>query len=273
MDRTALAWWAALGAGLGLVLLSTLLWVKQGSPDDETQAFSTELARTEPVLLQLHRGELPTADALDQTRAGEFEPLMRALIDASRQRQQALQAYQAQVEVVSLGDWLTPGHLASSRGREALRHRLGQLEGALDELIKREAVVQSQLNEGMSAWLSRQPGAVQADGALGRLLQASRPASHVMTSFFKVERDIVIRVADLLDRLDQPEVRVSVELQPQPELVFQREEDLAHYRRVLGELSALGEREMQLIDAARRAPEQQAKLVGAWLVASTDDRH
>lgn len=273
MDRTALAWWAALGAGLGLVLLSTLLWVKQGSPDDETQAFSTELARIEPVLLQLHRGELPTADTLDQTRAGEFEPLMRALIDASRQRQQALQAYQAQVEVVSLGDWLTPGHLASSRGREALRHRLGQLEGALDELIKREAVVQSQLNEGMSAWLSRQPGAVQADGALGRLLQASRPASHVMTSFFKVERDIVIRVADLLDRLDQPEVRVSVELQPQPELVFQREEDLAHYRRVLGELSALGEREMQLIDAARRAPEQQAKLVGAWLVASTDDRH
>lgn len=56
---------------------------------------------------------------------------MRALIDASRQRQQALQAYQAQVEVVSLGDWLTPSHLASSRGRDALRHRLVQLEGPL----------------------------------------------------------------------------------------------------------------------------------------------
>lgn len=74
MDRTALAWWAALGVGLGLVLLSTLLWATQGSPDDETQAFSHELARIEPVLLQLHRGELPTGEALDQTQTGEFEP-------------------------------------------------------------------------------------------------------------------------------------------------------------------------------------------------------
>jgi hypothetical protein len=273
MDRTALAWWAVLGLGLGLVLLSTVLWARQGSPDDETQAFSSELARIEPVLLRLHRGELPTGETLAQTRTGEFEPLMRALIDASQQRQQALEAYQAQVEVVSLGDWLTPGQLASPDGREALRHRLKQLEGALNALIKRESAVQTQLSEGMSVWLSRQPDAVQADGAQNRLLQASRPASHVMTSFFKVERDIVIRVAALLDRLDRPDVRVSVELQPQPELVFQRREDLDHYRQVLSELSALGEREMQLIEAARKAPEQQAKLVGAWLVASADDRH
>jgi hypothetical protein len=98
VDRTALAWWAALGVGLGLVLLSTVLWLRQGSPDDENLAFSRELARIEPVLLQLHRGELPSPENLDKSRTGEFEPLMRALIDAARQRQQALEAYQSQVE-------------------------------------------------------------------------------------------------------------------------------------------------------------------------------
>lgn len=273
MDRTALAWWAALGIGLGLVLLSTILWVRQGSPDDENLAFSKELARLEPVLLQLHRGELPSTETLDKTQTGEFEPLMRALIDASRQRQQALETYQTQVESVALGDWLTPANLASPKGRQSLRIRLEQLDSALEGLIKRDAVVQARLDEGLSTWLTKQPAMVRAEDARRRLLQASTPASHVMTSFFKVERDIVSQVAMLLDRLDLPEARVSLEVHPQPELVFRRAEDLAFYRQVLGQLGALGDRESQLIDAAHKAPEQQAKLVGAWLVASSDERH
>jgi hypothetical protein len=272
VDRTALAWWAALGVGLGLVLLSTVLWLRQGSPDDENLAFSRELARIEPVLLQLHRGELPSPENLDKSRTGEFEPLMRALIDAARQRQQALEAYQSQVEAVSLGDWLTPANLASPKGRQGLRVRLHDLDVALESLIKRDASVQSHLDEALSEWLAAQPASVRADQARRRLLQASTPAAHVMTSFFKVERDIVAQVAALLGHLDKPEVHLALETQPQAELVFRRAEDLAFYREALTKLSVLGDRETQLIDAAHKAPEQQAKLVGAWLVARSDER-
>jgi hypothetical protein len=267
-----LAWWAALGLGLGLVLLSTVLWIRQGSPDDENLAFSRELARIEPVLLQLHRGELPSPENLDKTRTGEFEPLMRALMDAARQRQQALEAYQSQVEAVSLGDWLTPANLASSKGRQGLRLRLHDLDLALESLIKRDASVQSHLDEALSEWLATQPASVRADQARRRLLQASTPAAHVMTSFFKVERDIVAQVSSLLVHLDKPEVHLALETQPQAELVFRRAEDLAFYREALTKLSVLGDRETQLIDAAHKAPEQQAKLVGAWLVARSDER-
>ncbi len=271
MDRTALAWWATLGVGLGLVLLSVLLWLHQDSPDDASLAFTAQLSRLEPVLLKLHRGELPSVEMLDETQTGEFEPLIRSLMDASRQRQQALDAYQAQVESVGLGDWLTPANLATGKGRHAIRARLTQLDGALGELIKRDSVVQARLDEGLAAWLVKQPAEVQADDARLRLLQASTPASHVMTSFFKVERDIIAQVALMLDRLDAPGVGVQLEVHPQPELVFRKPEDLAQYRQSLNTLSALGDRELQLVEAARKAPEQQAKLVGAWLVARADN--
>ncbi len=273
MDRTALAWWAALGMGLGLVLLSVLLWWRQGSPDDANQAFSEQLARLEPVLLRLHQGELPSDELLDQNSAGEFQPLIQALVDAARQRDQALGAYQAQVEVIALGDWLTPPNLVSSKGRMAIRQRLVQLDQALEALIRQDASVQAHLDEGLSTWLRDQPEAIRADDARRRLLQASTPASHVMTSFFKVERDIIAQVAGLLDLLEAQGAAVTLETQPQPELVFRDESHLAQYRQTLMKLSQLGDREAQLMDAARHAPEQQAKLVGAWLVATSDLQH
>jgi len=273
MDRTALAWWAALGMGLGLVLLSVLLWWRQGSPDDANQAFSEQLARLEPVLLHLHKGELPSDELLDRTQAAEFQPLIQALVDAARQRDQALGAYQAQVEVIALGDWLTPPHLISTKGRSAIRQRLVQLDQALEDLIRQDASVQAHLDESLSVWLRAQPEAIRADDARRRLLQASTPASHVMTSFFKVERDIIAQVAGMLDLLEAQGTAVSLEMQPQPDLVFQDEAHLNQYRQGLMKLGQLGDREAQLMDAARHAPEQQAKLVGAWLVATSDVAH
>src|SRR6218665_981236 len=93
-DRSILAWWTILGLGLGLIALSAMLWVTQGSPEARHRALAHDLQRLAPVVAALSAGHAPDADMLRQVDDSALAPLVQALMDASRQRQQALQTYQ-----------------------------------------------------------------------------------------------------------------------------------------------------------------------------------
>ena len=51
--RSILLWWAALGLGIGLVLLSALLWLERDPEAGRTEALVQDLHRLEPMLARL----------------------------------------------------------------------------------------------------------------------------------------------------------------------------------------------------------------------------
>jgi len=266
--RSILLWWAALGLGIGLVLLSALLWLERDPEAGRAEALVQDLHRLEPMLARLKQGETPDAAMLAQSKDTALAPLVVALADAHRQRQQALRAYQAQIESVGLGDWLTPENLASADGRQRIRQRLVQLEVALEALMRQDGDVQSRLDESVARWLQDSPSQWGSEPWRRDLLAASAGAAQVMSRFFGVERDLVARVRDLLTHLDGIADSVALENGEQQELVFAREADLERYRDTLMKLGELGRREADLLAQAQQVGGQHARRVGDLLLAS-----
>lgn len=266
-DQSLLAWWAILGVGLGLIVLSAVIWATRSPDGERIERMTRDIRRLEPVLVQLRQGSAPTPEMMAAAQNSTLAPLLSAMADAHRQRQQALTAYQTQIESVALGDWLTPANLISAPGRATVRQRLVQLQSALEGLIRRDAAVQSRLDDAISGWLQEAPS--WGDAAWRRqLLSSSAVTAQTMTAFFKVERDIMTRVDDLLQHLDRLGNQVTLENGAQQELVFASEAELGHYRATLASLGDLGRREQELLLQAQQSSGQHARRVGELLLAS-----
>lgn len=264
-----MAWWGVLGLGLGLIVLSALVWMRQASGEGRSVALQRDLQRLEPVVSKLRAGQAPTPEMVRDTDRSALAPLMQAMVDASRQRRQALMAYQAQIESAGLGSALTPANLALPSGRVSVRQSLAQLQGALDALSQQDAAVQSRLDDAVRQWLGDAP---QWGDAAKRqaLVTASAGTSRTMAEFFKVERDIVAQVESLLSYLDKIGPGVGLEgTGAQQELVFSKAADLAFYRSALMQLGYLGRHEQELLVQAQQASGAHAKQVGELLVTSS----
>lgn len=267
-DRSILAWWTVLGLGLGLIVLSALLWVSQGSPEARHRALERDLERLAPVVSALSSGKSPDADMLRQVDDSALAPLLQALMEASRQRQQALQTYQTQIEAVGLGEGLTPSTLVVPAGRHSVRQKLDQLNTALDDLARQNEAIRQRLDDTLARWLQDAPG-WDAPERRKALLETSSDADHTMTAFFDVERGIVAQVNDLLAYLDKVGKGVVLDNGQQQELVFSKAGDLAYYRAALLKLGDLGRREQQLLAQAQQAGGLHARQLGHWLTAAS----
>lgn len=267
-DRSILAWWTVLGLGLGLIVLSALLWITQGSPEARHRALERDLERLAPVVSELSSGRVPDADMLRQVDDSALAPLMQGLLDASRRRQQALQTYQTQIEAVGLGEGLTPSTLVVPSGRHSVRQKLNQLRTALDDLARQNATIQTRLDESLAQWLAQAPGWDEPEQRKA-LLNTSAGTQTTMDAFFEVERGIVAQVDGLLVHLDKVGAGVTLENGAQQELVFSKSADLAFYRATLLKLGELGRQEQQLLAQAQQTGGQHARQVGHWLTASS----
>lgn len=267
-DRSILAWWTILGLGLGLIVLSALLWVTQGSPEARHRALERDLERLAPIVSELSSGMVPDAEMLQRVDDSGLAPLLQALMDASRRRQQALQTYQTQIEAVGLGDGLTPSTLVVPSGRHSVRQKLGQLRTALDDLARQNTTIQNRLDESLAQWLVQAPGWDEPERRQS-LLNTSAGVQATMEAFFEVERGIVAQVDGLLAHLDKVGSGVTLENGAQQELVFSKSADLGFYRATLLKLGELGRQEQQLLAQAQQTAGQHARQVGHWLTASS----
>jgi hypothetical protein len=268
LDQTPLSWWVALGLGVGLMVLSVLIWTTRlGSTDPNSEAWVQDIERAQPLLQRLQQGQGLSPESVAQADATSLAPLMHALLDAQRQRQQALLAFQAQVESAGLGVGLTPANLASVVGRAAARQRLGQMQAALDGLERGEGAVQSRLSDAVLRWVSQVP--LWADETRRQqVLSAALPARQTMKDFFGIEQAIIHQVRDMLDHLDRVGSRVTLEPGPQPELVFISEAELAPYRATLATLGDLGRREQESLAQAQQVSSEHARRLSEVLLAS-----
>lgn len=265
-----MAWWGVLGLGLGLIVLAVLLLWRQTSDQSKVHALERDLQRLEPVLVKLRAGEAPTPDMVRETDRTVLAPLVQAMADASRQRTQALMAYQAQIESAGLGEALTPAKLALPSGRVSVRQSLGQLQAALDALVSQNAAVQARLDESIRQWLLDAPH-WGSEPRRKALVDASMAIQETMQSFFKVERDIVTEVEGLLTHLDKVGAGVGLDGSgAQQELVFSKAADLAFYRSALLQLGYLGRHEQELLAQAQHVSGTHARQVGDLLVTSAD---
>lgn len=267
-DRSILAWWTILGLGLGLIVLSALLWATQGSPEARHRVLERDLERLAPIVSELSSGKAPDAEMMQRVDDSALAPLFQALLDASRRRQQALQAYQTQIEAVGLGDGLTPSTLVVPSGRHSVRQKLGQLRTALDDLARQNTAIQTGLDESLAQWLVQAPGWDEPERRQS-LLNTSAGAQATMEAFFEVERGIVAQVDGLLAHLDKVGSGVTLENGAQQELVFSKSADLGFYRATLLKLGELGRQEHQLLAQAHQTAGQHARQVGHWLTASS----
>lgn len=250
-------------------MLAMLVGVQQQREERAAHPLMAQADQMLPLLEPLRQGQSPTAEMVKQADGTVLGPLMQALLDAQRQRQQALVAYQTQIEAVALGAWLTPGNLAHAPGRAQVRLRLNDLRAALDALVKRDLAVQTRLDESLLAWASQIPDL--GDSTLRHDLVASTGSTaNAMSTFFRVEHEIVAKVESLLVKLDTVGAGVSLEGGASQDLVFAHQEDLAFYQAALTDLNELGRREQQWLVAAEKASGQHARQVGDLIMATLD---
>lgn len=262
-----MAWWGVLGLGLGLILLASLIWARQASIG-EAQVLEKDLLRLAPTLSRMRAGELPSPDAVRALEASLLTPMLRAMAEAGDERRQALVTYQNQIETAGLAESLTPANLALPVGRTSVRQSLARLQQALAVLVKQDVMVQARLDYAIQRWLQESPqwGSEEQRTAL---LRAASTTAMAMNDFFKVERDIVAQVEDLLVHLDRVGTGVGLEgAGGQQELVFNEAHDLAYYRSALLQLGYLGRQELELLKQAQGASSLHAKRVGELLTAA-----
>lgn len=265
--RTVMAWWAVLGLGLGMIMLSALVWMRQDVALSRAEVLESDLRRLAPVVVRLRAGEAPTADMVREVDGSLLSPLVQAMAEAGRMRQQALVAYQAQIVSAGLGEALTPGNLALPAGRQSVRQTLAQLETALQGLAAQDANVQARLDAAVQQWLLDAPD--WGDEARRRALaQATSGTAATMAVFFKTERDIVAQVLALLSYLDGIDKGVMLEGSgAAQQLVFSKAADLEYYRSALMQLGYLGRHEQESLAKALQAGKVHARQVGDLLAA------
>lgn len=269
-DHAALIWWGTMGVGLGLVALALVVNLQQTRQAREANPLMAQAHQMAPLLQQLRQGKSPSPEMAQHAQGTLLAPLMQSLLDADRQRQQALMAYQTQVEAVALGSWLVPANLVSNTGRAQVRQHLDDLRAALDGLVRRDAAVHARLDEALLDWSQQIPASAGASWR-HELLSSTGATAKAMSTFFKVEQDIVNKVDALLTRLDHASAGVSLEgSAPSQELVFVNRDDLAFYQTALSDLNELGRKEQQWLVAAEQASGQHARKVGDLLTATLD---
>jgi hypothetical protein len=266
-EPIVVVWWGALGLGVGLLLLALLVGWQQAQRARQSNPLVAQAQQMQPLLKALQSGQPLTVDLVQQGEGTVLVPLVQALLDAQRQRQQALQAYQTQVETISLGTAMTPGNLVSAKGRSLVRARLDELRSALDALVRRDAAVQTRLDEALQQWANQIPGPGEARWRHD-LVASSGSTARAMSSFFRTEQEIVLKVETLLARLDAVGDGVTLEAQGVPDLIFGKKEDLAFYQAALKDLNDLGAQEQRGLLAAEKASGLHAQRVGALITAT-----
>ncbi len=267
-DHAVLVWWGTMGVGLGLVALALVVDLQQTRQARDANPLVAQAHQMAPLLKQLRQGHAPSPELVQHAQGTVLAPLMQSLLDADRQRRQALMAYQTQVEAVALGNWLVPANLVSKTGRAQVRQHLDDLRAALDGLVRRDAAVHARLDEALLDWSQQIPAAKNSPWR-HELLASTGATAKAMSTFFKVEQDIVSKVESLLTRLDRAGPGVSLEGGPSSqELVFVNRDDLAFYQATLNDLNELGHQEQQWLVAAEQASGHHARQVGDLLTAT-----
>jgi hypothetical protein len=266
-EPIVVVWWGALGLGMGLLLLALLVGWQQERRARESNPLVAQAQQMQPLLKALQDGQPLSAEVVQIGQGTVLVPLVQALVDAQRQRQQALRAYQTQVETISLGSALTPPNLVNPKGRALVRARLDELRSSLDGLVRRDAVVQTRLDEALQQWANQIPGPSDARWR-HELVASTGSTARAMSTFFRTEQDIVLKVDTLLARLDAVGAGVTLETQGVPDLIFAKKEDLAFYQASLKDLNDLGEQEQRWLVAAEQASGLHAQKVGDLIMAT-----
>jgi hypothetical protein len=263
--------WGVVGFGLGLLALSTMLWLRQTGmigTDDQAQAASAQLA--EP-LTKLRAGQVPMADP---AMAPQWAPLWTALAELQRQRMQALVAYEAQISQAAVSVWMAPEQLIKVEGRAELDKRLALLDNALREWTQSEVSIQNEFDDAFQAWLLQAPAWLPPP-ARQRMLDASAEATKVLNVYVKTEQALLIQIRHLSEHMASLEGRVSLANasgtpstsgQPQ-ELMFDKEADLNRYRSSVSRLAELAQQEQSQMARIKQIDEAHLKQLAQTLAS------
>ncbi len=253
--------WGVVGLGLGLVALSTMLWLRQTgfvSPHEQDGQLDAQLAT---ALLQLRAGQLPDSNAATQ---GEWTPLWTALDSLQKQRHTALAKYETQISQVTPSAWMTPEQLLQAEGRAELAKRLAILDGALREWSQQEAAIQNEFDSALHAWLMKAPAWMTAP-MQQQMRDASMDAANVVKGYVQLEQDLLTQIRHLSDHIAGLDRQVTLTkstndmssqgAQPS-ELVFNKAADLNRYQSSVNRLSELAGQEQKLMVQVRQLDHQ-----------------
>jgi hypothetical protein len=257
-ERWVMLTWGLVGLGLGLMLLSTVMWLKQ---DDTAPGWRGHTAQTEalaPLLTKWRQGQLP-GDGSSSADMAAWAPLQTALQRLQTQRAQALAQYEAQVKEASPSAWLVPAQLVLPAGRQVLATRLLQLDRALSTWTQREAAIQAEFDSAMNAWFQQAPPWLDLD-ARQQMMEASGEAARVVHAYVQLEQDLLAQIRHLSHHIDSLGNRVSLANPEQgdgaAELVFAQEVDFNRYQSSVARLSELAEQEQSQMALVRQVDRQ-----------------
>ena len=262
-ERWVVLTWGVVGVGLGLILLSTVMWWKQGHGAAHWRVDATQDQALTPLLIQLRQGQLPSlaqpVPAPGTSAAATWQPLLKALGQLQTQRAQALAQYEAQVKAASPSAWLAPAQLVRPEGRRALADRLLQLDRSLHTWTQREAVIQAEFDSAMIAWFQQAPDWIDLD-ARQQMVEASGKAARVIHTYVQLEQDLLTQIRHLSNHIDSLGERVSLSSDPSgasaQELVFANEVDFNRYQSSVARLAELAEQEQTQMALIRQVDRQ-----------------
>ncbi len=256
--------WGMVGLGLGLVALSTMLWLRQtGLLSTHDQELHVD-AQLSSALVLLRAGQLPESSPAMQ---GEWTSLWTALNSLQKQRQAALATYETQISQASPSAWMTPEQLVRAQGRAELAKRLAQLDNALREWSQREAAIQNEFDSALNAWLVKTPAWMPTQ-VQQQFLDASTDAASVVKEYVQLEQDLLAQIRHLSDHIAGLEGQVALTKStnalpsqgvPSSELVFNKTADLNRYQSSVNRLSELAGQEQTLMVRVRQLDQQHRK--------------
>lgn len=270
--------WGVVGLGLGLILLSSVMWWKQGPTHVRWRVDTVQAQALAPLLAQLKQGQLPSlaqpapsASMANAPSGQALYPLLKALSQLQAQRAQALAQYEAQVKAASPSDLLVPTQLVRPEGRQALAARLLQLDRSLHAWTQREAVIQAEFDSALNAWFQQAPDWIDLD-ARQRMMEASSEAARVIHTYVQLEQDLLTQIRHLSSHIDSLGDRVSL---PPPdadnagqELVFAQEVDFNRYQSSVTRLAELAEQEQSQMALIRKVDKQHLMHLAEAIEAS-----
>lgn len=258
-ERWVMLTWGLVGLGFGLMLLSTVMWLKQ---DNAAPVWRGHTAQTEallPLLTKWRQGQLPDGGGSSSADMAAWAPLLSALQRLQTQRAQALAQYEAQVKEASPSAWLVPAQLVLPAGRQVLATRLLQLDRALSTWTQREAAIQAEFDSAMNAWFQQAPPWLNLD-TRQQMMEASGEAARVVHAYVQLEQDLLAQIRHLSHHIDSLGDRVSLANPEQgegaAELVFAQEVDFNRYQSSVARLSELAEQEQSQMELIRQVDRQ-----------------
>jgi hypothetical protein len=257
-ERWVMLTWGLVGLGFGLMLLSTVMWLKQDGTASGWRDDSEQAQAMAPLVTQWRQGQLPKPGTGSANMAA-WTPLVGALHKLQTQRAQALAQYEAQVKDASPSAWLVPEQLVLPAGRQVLATKLLQLDRALSTWTQREAMIQAEFDSAMNAWFQQAPEWLDLD-ARQQMMEASGEAARVVHAYVQLEQDLLAQIRHLSNHIDSLGDRVSLARTAQdeggPELVFAQEVDFNRYQSSVARLAELAEQEQSQMALIRQVDRQ-----------------